>query len=90
MLKSVILALALVGSAADPCADLTGEGPGACDRCCEVTTPNFVVDCATYRCAWDLDNPACGVGRRNLRFGEIEPPKLSCCKTIPSNAVCPK
>ena len=92
MLKKIILALALVGSAADPCADLTGEGPDACNRCCEESTPSFVVDCADYRCAWDVENPACGDRRklsRNLRFGDIEPPKLSCCKTIPSNAVCP-
>ena len=90
MLKNVVLALALVGAAADPCSVLDGNEDG-CNRCCEESTTNFVVDCVDYRCGWDYENLECvdiPIPQRKLRFGEIERP--GCCKTLPFNAVCPE
>ena len=91
MLKNVILALALVGSAADPCSVLDDQD--ACNRCCNTDIPAFLSDpginCEVERCGWDITNLKCvdvPIPQRKLRFGDIEKP--SCCKTLPSNAVC--
>ncbi len=89
MLKNVILALALVGSAADPCAVLDDQD--ACNRCCNTDIPAFLpgINCELERCGWDIENLDCvdvPIPQRKLRFGDIEKP--NCCVTLPSNAVC--
>ena len=87
MLKNVILALALVGSVADPCAVLDDQD--ACNRCCNTPFSLPVINCEIERCGWDITNLECvdvPIPQRKLRFGDIEKP--SCCKTLPSNAVC--
>ena len=89
MLKNVILALALVGSVADPCAVLDDQD--ACNRCCNTDIPALspLINCELERCGWDYENIDCvdvPIPQRKLRFGDIEKP--NCCVTLPSNAVC--